>query len=663
MKLSKYTHKKILKIIVVSSAIFIMTILIFIYLLYSNSKKDALKKRNIITKLLDNEIYSEMKLLRLIRKDQELNLFLEEGVMIDPSFQKKKFGDALYYRYTKKAIDKYRIISNQIYHVDGYEKNRSLEIYDKKWKKILGNEDLGPLSFGVLENIDFKLDIGEQYFWTLHGNELYVRLYGLSEKREHVIILNRKITEKNIINLIPKGLKVNLTIDRGDILEPWSFRTSQVSGKNLLKDINLRIINNKLTWVLKQPMYDQRQNKLGDFHYLIETSLLNYIFYLIFVGLILNFLLIMSLLKLSKENGDLLNQVIENQKRLLETGEVEYVTDIEEEKEIIDKIEEYVKVVKNREETIMQKVNKKTEELEKVNKEVVWENDFFKALTKKENQDEVISFAFDKVSEIKRLEKIEFYLFPREIDKISKIKIDERREIIHEEVDEIGVDEIQDEDSERQLLKIIENQSISKGIIRLVFKENVKDYERTRLKNIILIIAIILKSIGFYKNAIKDKLTGVYNRTLLDVYTKELAKRKKRRGDKFTLLMLDIDHFKDINDKYGHILGDKVLRHLVKNIEGELRDMDIIFRYGGEEFIIILPETNLEEGRIVAEKIRKVIASHPVKVEGDGEINYTISLGVAEFDLKKHDCVKDLLSDVDGKLYLAKELGRNKVQY
>ena len=126
--------------------------------------------------------------------------------------------------------------------------------------------------------------------------------------------------------------------------------------------------------------------------------------------------------------------------------------------------------------------------------------------------------------------------------------------------------------------------------------------------------------------------------------------------------MLDIDNFKRINDKYGHLVGDKVLKHLVKNIKDETREMDNIIRYGGEEFIILLSGTSLEEGGVVAEKIRESIENSPVYLENNKKMKYTISIGVTQFEINLHKDMKNLINDVDQKMYLAKELGKNRVQ-
>ena len=134
------------------------------------------------------------------------------------------------------------------------------------------------------------------------------------------------------------------------------------------------------------------------------------------------------------------------------------------------------------------------------------------------------------------------------------------------------------------------------------------------------------------------------------------VERAKRYKKPLSILLLDIDDFKRINDTQGHLVGDKVLKELVEEIRKNVRRVDMLGRYGGEEFVVVLPETGLREAKKVAEKIRKRVErknfTHSLKV--------TISIGVAELDLLK-DTVDFLLSKADNAMYVAKRKGKNNV--
>ncbi|MFO7665099.1 MAG: diguanylate cyclase [Desulfobacterales bacterium] len=163
------------------------------------------------------------------------------------------------------------------------------------------------------------------------------------------------------------------------------------------------------------------------------------------------------------------------------------------------------------------------------------------------------------------------------------------------------------------------------------------------------------------QEAIHDSLTGLFNRRFLDeTLPLELA-RLKRENSPLTILMVDIDHFKNINDTYGHQIGDDVLQSLGNALKTSVRAGDIVCRYGGEEFILIFPGMNATNGRTQAEKLRVMIASQTVSGR-DQLISVTISIGGSVFP---HDgnSSDELISVADLALYRAKQTGRNRVEF
>jgi diguanylate cyclase len=156
-----------------------------------------------------------------------------------------------------------------------------------------------------------------------------------------------------------------------------------------------------------------------------------------------------------------------------------------------------------------------------------------------------------------------------------------------------------------------------------------------------------------------DGLTGLFNRRYWEEQFSQEYKRSKRNDMPASVIMLDIDHFKKVNDTYGHPGGDQVIRALAKIIKKSIRETDIAGRYGGEEFAIILPDTVASNARMVAERIRRLSEAFVLNHDGQ-QIQFTVSLGIAEF----HSSFKDhmaWLDKADQALYKAKEGGRNKV--
>lgn len=153
-----------------------------------------------------------------------------------------------------------------------------------------------------------------------------------------------------------------------------------------------------------------------------------------------------------------------------------------------------------------------------------------------------------------------------------------------------------------------------------------------------------------------DPLTELYNRRYVDLYMERTLPYVKRT-DRFLLVaVLDIDHFKKINDRYGHLCGDEALKHFVTVVKENIRESDMFARLGGEEFLLTLIDTPLEEGLIVAEQIRSQIESSPFIYKGQA-IFMTASLGLIEY---KKGSLESLLETTDKALYKAKETGRNK---
>jgi len=192
----------------------------------------------------------------------------------------------------------------------------------------------------------------------------------------------------------------------------------------------------------------------------------------------------------------------------------------------------------------------------------------------------------------------------------------------------------------------------------------------TFAQRIALVLHIIKNLFAFREvreMAIKDSLTGLYNRRFFKEQLKNELHRARRYHSTVSFLILDVDRFKRVNDNYGHLNGDEVLRELARLISSSARKIDIPVRYGGEEFVIILPETNAEGALVIAERLRNRIENHPFKLlpetagEPPREIHVTISAGISYATASSDLTVDDLVEQGDKALYRAKENGRNCV--
>jgi len=208
-----------------------------------------------------------------------------------------------------------------------------------------------------------------------------------------------------------------------------------------------------------------------------------------------------------------------------------------------------------------------------------------------------------------------------------------------------AIDKISDVDKHRIISKYIDE--------NVILKQNKKIQNWVYFVILALIsflIFVIYKYLNYKKKSEYDALTGIYNRGAI-----EKRLKKKLKEDFGSLIIFDIDHFKKINDNFGHDVGDMVLRNLAQKVKSVIRKSDYIGRWGGEEFVVVMPLTPYEDALKVAEKIRREVE----KTDFDG-LNITISLGVTEF--KKGERLLDVVKRADIALYEAKRNGRNQVK-
>jgi two-component system, cell cycle response regulator len=169
------------------------------------------------------------------------------------------------------------------------------------------------------------------------------------------------------------------------------------------------------------------------------------------------------------------------------------------------------------------------------------------------------------------------------------------------------------------------------------------------------------------RSGLTDFLTGWHNRRYLNARLKEELARAQRDGAGLTCLLIDLDHFKAINDQHGHLTGDAALREAAQRVDAQIRGSDAAARFGGDEFVVLAPGVTPEHAAALAERIRAAVCGAPVETTSGLQLHMTVSIGVAgilparyESDLKS--AAERLLADADAALYRAKQLGRNRVE-
>jgi len=194
-----------------------------------------------------------------------------------------------------------------------------------------------------------------------------------------------------------------------------------------------------------------------------------------------------------------------------------------------------------------------------------------------------------------------------------------------------------------------------------------RPYERTVVSLGLLIILLfslsgLAASQKLASLAIKDGLTGIYNQTYMKARIQEEISRSERYKVPLSLILIDLDDFKSINDKYGHVVGDRTLKAFADFLQDMVRSSDIAGRFGGEEFVIILPQTACLDAAAAAERLRQEVARYPFRMgaQRDKVCQFTISIGVYSSS-QSGMTADDFLTQADEALYRAKQEGKNKV--
>lgn len=198
------------------------------------------------------------------------------------------------------------------------------------------------------------------------------------------------------------------------------------------------------------------------------------------------------------------------------------------------------------------------------------------------------------------------------------------------------------------------------GEVTVSRRKRLQKSEIVLLENLLCTLVNPLNNALLYQDALaaalRDPLTNLNNRRALEATLVREIELAKRNRSSLSLINVDIDHFKKINDSYGHLVGDRVICHVAELLRHAVRSCDMVFRYGGEEFVIVLNSTNPNGARLLAERVRKAIAAGTIE-HPQGEFKVTASFGVAAFDAD--DDSEHLFAKADAALYQAKREGRN----
>ncbi len=297
-------------------------------------------------------------------------------------------------------------------------------------------------------------------------------------------------------------------------------------------------------------------------------------------------------------------------------------------------------------------------------------------LASEKNLDQLIDNALDILSDFGHSKKVEFIILETEnkhkailvgllenglvsrLNKKINIKDSKLEEIIvHKSPKILSVDS-----QTKIYLPLIGSGNNAIGIL-VLHVSNQKKLEDIELRSLIILTTLISVSLEYAQSArlaMFDSLTGLYIRRQMNIRLQEELHRIKRYGGSLALCMIDIDHFKIVNDTYGHLFGDKVLIELAQLIRNTIRiNLDVPCRFGGEEFMIILPNTDEKKALEMTERLRQICEKHSFTYN-DKTIHITFSAGITSTTASDIS-LKEFIAHVDAMLYKAKEEGRNRI--
>jgi two-component system, cell cycle response regulator len=218
---------------------------------------------------------------------------------------------------------------------------------------------------------------------------------------------------------------------------------------------------------------------------------------------------------------------------------------------------------------------------------------------------------------------------------------------------------IVDPDDHQRLLRALD-MGVNDYLIRPIDKQELLARVNTQIRRCRYTETLRINVQASIEMAVTDALTGLYNRRYLETHLTHLVEHSVNRGKALAVLTLDVDYFKAVNDTHGHDAGDRVLQELAGRIRANIRNVDMACRTGGEEFVIVLPATEIDVALKIGERMRKSVAGKPFNAGAASPLNITISVGVAVLD-GIDDKVEDILKRADQALYRAKREGRNRV--
>lgn len=675
MKLKKYLYKKNIIISISASIIYSTLLIILTWSLLNYVENMRIESKKILFKeFIRMKLAKGNTVLRNIRNNREVNIYLKDRLMLESVPYKRKIDEKWYYRYSDNSINRYRI-STLIKNAVEENEDISIDIYKYTGEPEIISSEV-PINMELIKNIDPIHDFGEISYIYADKKNAFIQFYGMNESKEYILIMNMKITSNFVYELDKIGIKMIIAEEEtGKTVISSFFGSEKIEKFNIGETEKIREINGE-KYVIFKPENIPWNLKKGYKLYLAEKSKFDKMILLGVSGIIIIIFMIfintMLILRTgTKETVKIMEGI--NKKIIEDKFEKEY-SEIDEYREIISEIEKYKRTKEENEKLAERELNTKSGNITALYNRIKIQNNFLKTITIHEKIEEIIYEGFKFLSDIAKIKEIKFSTILKGESEIKVIKLYEEGKIEQSYEKINGIEDfllesknikIENEDI-GIICMMFKSENISAGLLSIYYEtKNLENEDRTALNDLTEILMLSLKSAKFYEMSMKDSLTGVYNRGIMNFYLKKMMEENKRyEEESFSIIMADIDEFKKVNDAYGHITGDYILKRVVSDIAKYIREIDTIFRYGGDEFVVIMPKIDKKGAYIVAERIRKQIEESSLKLDKlfNKDITITISIGTAQFKKGIHKTIQDIIFEAEEKMYSAKRDGKNRCE-
>lgn len=675
MKLKYYLYKKNLIISITASIIYSVIIVLICWGIFSYYEKTIIEnKKEVFKEFIRLKLANGNIILRNIKNNREINIYLKEGVMLDAAVKKIKVSDKWYYHYSSNSINKYKI-STLIKNAAESNEDYIIDIYTYKGEPKIKTSSI-PINMELLKDIDTIHEFGEiNYIYIDEDKNGYIQFYGQDISKEHIIVMNMKITSNFVYEAEKIGVKIVIADDKtGECVISSFFGSEKAEKLNNPKEIKLQNINGE-QYNIFEVKRAGLNIKEGYHLYILEKSsrkeVLKYSFFGIMITITILFINIAVMLANgSKECISIIDEI----EKKIKGKEGDRYKNIEEYQNIVSEIEKFIKTKEEHEKVISKELEEKNGNIISLYNRIKMQNNFLKNIASHEKIEEILFFGYKYLTEITNVKEIKFATNMKgENDiKIIRVMSEGKIEEGYEKIN--GIEEFLKESEKIKIENenggiiclMFKTDNIAVGILSIYYETgNLKSEDSKLLSELAEMLIVSLRSAKFYEMSMKDSLTGIYNRNIMSFYLKKMMDETRRYEEEvFSVLMIDIDEFKRINDIYGHVTGDFMLKRVVGDISKYIRDVDTMFRYGGEEFVVIMPKIDKKGAYIVAERIRKQIEEGSLKLDKlfKNKIDITVSIGVAQFNKGIHKSVQDIIAEADEKMYSAKRNGKNRCE-